>query len=142
MDIRYLAGLVDGEGCIALSRPSHRCSMQLTLCIAMCHRPIIELLTAQYGGDFRVRERTGNRRRQFTWLCHGERALNLVKEMLPYLIVKKEEALLVIQAIEYRKSLPRGGGRGGGSPRTEEQRAKLMWYADECSRLKKIEYQG
>lgn len=146
LSIEYLAGLFDGEGCISLAQggavKNGYVSFGLRMAICMCYKPIIEQIHNDYGGNKIARRRTdGNRRDQWTWHITGKAAEELLNLLIPHLIVKKEEALVCKEALNYRRSLPKGvGGRRGGTPRTTEQKEKLQEYVDKVKALKKIEY--
>lgn len=103
MDIRYLAGLVDGEGCIALRKrkdmPSNpRPSYMLVVQIAMTHEGVIKAVKESIGGAMSEIKwhRRMNNRPAYQWRLYAGAAAKFLEDVLPYLIVKKDEAQLGI----------------------------------------------
>jgi len=102
----YLAGLIDGEGCIDIhltrnKTPNHKYEYyDLRLRIAMTTEEPIKTMEALFGGCHSVTSKGGNRRaiHELCWI--GDKALVLLELMQPYLILKRKHADL---AIEYRK---------------------------------------
>lgn len=134
MDIRYLAGLFDGEGCIHTPKQSlsYRDGFSYSVRVIFCmtHEPIVRLIAEQFGVkicSLRARNNPNAVRWKVayqTQLC-GERAAQLLREMLPFLIVKREEAILAIalqdHITRYRNSAKRW---------TIEERQSYMDYRD------------
>lgn len=117
LDIQYVAGLFDGEGCISIGKgmflggyarySEDYIRYQLAVGMAMTYRPVIEQLSRQFGGRFAGGHKTDrakafpNRRPGFAWgLSSGPAAAFLVK-IEPYLIVKQEEARVAIEFQEH-----------------------------------------
>lgn len=104
LDVRYAAGLFDGEGWITIckqmvkNRPDAR--YQLVVGIGMVHRPVIEALQSTFGGNLFLkkpsvsqseRTRTGH-----IWRVSSGPAAEFLEKVLPHLIVKRDEALLAL----------------------------------------------
>lgn len=135
----WLAGLVDGEGCIYIARRKPYASLRsyryvLGLKIAMCHKPTIDRVAELTGiGSKHKAQNPGGPRSStaYTWLATADNAARVITEIQPYLITKSEEAKV---AIEFH-SLPRVKLGAGNSPSPEliAQRFEL-W--DRMRRLK------
>jgi hypothetical protein len=103
LGIEYLAGLMDGEGCIhiALQNKAGRSpSYSVRVVFAMTHEPIIKMIAEQYSVSyccFNLTRKNLNWRRAYQLQICGERATGLLKDMLPFLVVKREEAELSIK---------------------------------------------
>ena len=99
MDRKYLAGLIDGEGCIQMVGSG---SATLILTIANTYKPIIDMLYAEFGGNMREyldkRQLESGRFRKpiYYWSLMGPRAEILLRECYPYLIIKKEHVEIVL----------------------------------------------
>lgn len=98
----YIAGIVDGEGCIspAIRRDRNRKGMiDVRLVIANTSLPLIEWLESRIGGHVKPRKRYKTHHR----LCYllvvtGKgRLLAVLETLMPYLIVKKAQAALAMQ---------------------------------------------
>lgn len=92
-EIPYMAGFFDGEGCI-YAHPS-ACYIQIEVA-QVDRRPLLKF-QENYGGRIRLNKTKG--RSIYKWLCPSGSIDRFLDEMLPFLIVKKEQAIL---AKEYR----------------------------------------
>lgn len=103
-NLAWLAGIIDGEGCIALYT-NHGYTYP-DLQIGSTSRVIIEkiILTTNTSWE-RVYIKTLPSGKQFyNWRLHGwEPICEVLRSLLPYLSAKQEQAILVIQANNYRK---------------------------------------
>lgn len=94
LSIGYIAGLLDGEGCI--TQQNGRWKIQ----IAMTHQPVIDWL-GQMGGTVRERKVTENRQRCWRWLLMRQADVHaFLVATVPLLRVKRDLAIEVIVAIE------------------------------------------
>jgi hypothetical protein len=93
----YLAGLIDGEGCLDI--PVHKEKyFKGRLRITMINKDIILWLKNSYGGIFGEREAYLNNRKSYTWtLEHKKNLYDFLKKVTPYLKVKKEEAIVMLK---------------------------------------------
>lgn len=95
-DIKFIATLIDGEGCITSSFPvSSR--KPLSVKISMIHKPTMQWLHEMFGGSLCPhRTRQTNARQSWSWYISGIRSLALLCMTLPYMRVKQEEAEIAI----------------------------------------------
>jgi hypothetical protein len=101
-ELAYLAGIVDGEGCVGAystsgTRPK-RASFRFSVCVAMCERAALDLFVELYGGAVRSSMRGGRRRPIFSWTVYADRAAAVASDVLPYLRVKRGQAEALIEA--------------------------------------------
>lgn len=106
-DWAYLAGLFDGEGCIKTAFKTYttgnrRSTWQLSLDICNTHRPVIEWVQSMFGGFAYTQEREeAHVRRRFHWASRsGAGCLFVLRGILPYLRIKREQAELAIDFLE------------------------------------------
>lgn len=95
-DLIYLAGIFDGEGNIdiAHSKPSSTRREQYSLNVAFQQKlPLIpNYLVSLFGGSiYRPRSRA------YFWHIHGAKAASFLRELLPYLRLKKHEAEVALK---------------------------------------------
>lgn len=108
LDIRYVAGLFDGEGWITVvvKKYPDRTSYQLVVGIAMVHRPLIEAIHRQLGGNIYIKmpspSQSANTRAGVTWRLTSGPAAAFLEQVVPFLVAKREEAEL---AIEFQKHI-------------------------------------
>jgi hypothetical protein len=104
----YLAGLIDGEGCIS-SFGNGRGYYMIQLRISQSgHRILTDWLHEHFGGT--INEYPGatpNRQRRYRWRVTGSAAAELLSEVQPYLRgPKKEEIPVALEIWENRKDNP------------------------------------
>jgi hypothetical protein len=116
MDIRYAAGLFDGEGYVRVARwekpNSPHVRYQVVGGIGMTYLPVIEALHRRFGGSINQNRhdlRNPNARIQFTWHIASQTAASFFRKALPHLIVKRDEVELALKLQdsidEYRHKL-------------------------------------
>ena len=106
----YLAGFVDGEGCIRWNRLKIGNTYPLTLFIAR-----------EFFGGQVYREKQRNGRTMFSWCVYGDEAQAALTALAPFLIEKQLQALLVLKV--------------GSYPRKSEQRKLLTRYITELKNI-------
>lgn len=100
----YLAGLLDGEGCIYVQtyfgkQPGKKYCLYLEL--SMCSEPTIRWVHKNFGGRCRTAKPYGTRKKvQYHWRVANDHAIEVLKLVFPYLITKKRQAAL---AFKFRK---------------------------------------
>lgn len=88
----YIAGFFDGEGCIY----AHHSACYIQMEIGQNDRRPLDFIQQRYGGKIRRRDN------QWRWLCPAASSERFLRDMLPYLLVKKEQAVLALQFLELR----------------------------------------
>lgn len=97
-ELAYIAGFIDGEGCVTASGNYLSLSLGASNTIKAPLLFIQEILGGSVRG-YQSREKTklGSLiKRQYAWHVGGESAVEALLALLPYLIVKKQEAILGI----------------------------------------------
>src|SRR5262245_46153427 len=117
----WLAGLFDGEGSIDLHYASNgmrarpRRYLRCCLVIHMANRSILEAVAERTKiGRVRPLKLRKNRLQMCEWKCGKARQARMIlRELLPYLIVKRAEAILAISLIDKKRgNAPTLGQRG------------------------------
>lgn len=94
MNIAYVAGLIDGEGCINFCKC--RDSVYPRLFITNTNQEILELLQEKYGGDINpLSLRKENWKQGYSWRVSWSKAVDLLEKVYPYLIIKRRQAQTV-----------------------------------------------
>ncbi len=139
--IIWAAGFFDGEGWVG-SRNSNRYInkkgvLRIYRCIQIAVSQVnpdpIKIFHEMFGSGYRTKWLNGNNRTQFEWRATANDAIRVLKILLPYLVVKREEAEIAIKFHElvWRKSK---------ITRTTEQLLEEESLLKELSRLKKRIY--
>lgn len=149
LDIRYVAGLFDGEGWITVSvlpitslgsnnrYAREHIRYQLFVGISMTHYPIIEALHKQFGGMFTrcstAKRVNPNHRITYTWRVASRKAGHFLPLIAPHLVVKREEAEI---AMEFQRHIQENTGKMKYKP---EMRPELYAYRqDVVERLRTL----
>ena len=99
VDLSYFAGFFDGEGCITTCRnhpDRKRWSYSLRVTTTNTNKEVIDLFQARWPGSVSIKPEKPGFKKTYTWMLSGFKGKEFLKEMLPYLIVKKREALLAL----------------------------------------------
>lgn len=107
---KYVAGLIDGEGCIDLQITYHKdypgrpyISPRLRVSMAEAAKPVLEIFNANFGGGLSKRPRkfdNPNWQDAWEWSLHGKSLRPVLQNLVNHLIVKKEQAKLLIWMID------------------------------------------
>jgi hypothetical protein len=131
--IVYLAGIIDGEGSIQieLQGKNQKCRkidyFSVRLLVINTDKPLIDWICNNFGGRITARKLIENRRQCYKWNISSFKAAEILKECLPFMIVKKRHAEVII---EFMESKPKDIHRV--SPEVQEHRKHLYFL------LKKI----
>lgn len=106
LEIAYVAGIIDGEGCIGFSYKKNKTGHErLTLIIQVdmtCHE-VPEALRTQFGGTiFLINSKDEKHKSHSCWKIYQDEAGEFLKLILPYLIVKKRQAELALAYLKYK----------------------------------------
>jgi hypothetical protein len=135
--LAWVAGFFDGEGCVIVehskspdSTRGWRTSLHATL--TQTSLPCLELVQSKLGGTIKVSDnRTADTRRwavQYTWSVRNQNAIEFLRKILPYSIVKKEQIEL---AVTYPMFDSRGKKYGNiGNPIPEDVWQKRVEIKD------------
>ena len=109
-DAAYLAGLIDGEGTITLTRKHRNENRQLSVSISNTERPLLEFVLTTIGAGKITGKRTTSPRHtpSFTYAIYNRQALQLLEQISPFLrTYKAKRANCVLR--DYLVLTPRNG---------------------------------
>ena len=106
--LAYVAGIIDGEGCISIRRqPTTRTKIGFTYIMAVTvgntNEWLICFLKQQFGGCICFDKKTGNRKDAWRWELKCGRAVTFLELISPYLQLKKPNAEIAIQFQKYHQ---------------------------------------
>lgn len=133
LELAYLAGLFDGEGCIGFYRHGDRPTYPqyiLTISVVQSYRPSLESLSELFGGFVhtrKLRDKKPHHKQTYQWYVRGKATDKFLEVMTPYLREKKAQAEL---ALEIRAKQRIG-------PRHRPTPELLISWSDEMKRLKR-----
>jgi len=99
----YLAGFFDGEGCVRVNKTpmKNTISYHLIVSIANNDRSVLDSCKELYGGDVRAK----GKRNCFSWSLFSKASIEkFLVDSLPYLVVKRDEALAALEYVQLRRS--------------------------------------
>ncbi|MGH2451998.1 MAG: LAGLIDADG family homing endonuclease [Candidatus Limnocylindria bacterium] len=119
--LAYLAGVIDGEGCIAIRKTKRTGSMKSTryaavITVGNTSRLLIERLrTAFSAGCVTYRYPTKTKRGAYLWTVQSHVAREVLRCVSSYLIVKREQAAVLMEFVDEFDSFKgaRPGKKGG-----------------------------
>ncbi len=93
----YLAGFIDGEGCLTTSKTNQNGRYRPQLRVASTDRPIVEWIKRWFGVNYYVNSpRTGQTKESYEWVLSTNQAIDLIRVLMPYLKIKKAEAVIFV----------------------------------------------
>lgn len=98
MDVRYVAGIIDGEGSLYIHKQRRRNHIryEVRAQVANTNHELLKLLKSEYYGSiypYKLKER---HRKAYLWATTNKNALHLINDVYPFLIIKREVAKLIL----------------------------------------------
>lgn len=104
----YIAGIIDGEGTVTLTRQHVREMYSPEVSVANTNLQLLLWLKEKIGGYIRKKVRKLPQHHQaYTWTVRDNRAISLLKIVEKLLIVKRSHSELITR--NYKKLTPRNG---------------------------------
>lgn len=97
--LAYVAGLIDGEGCIGIQKNSKHDLYYTEVTIGMTSKalPILMEMKSTFGGGIqKKRDKTDRWEEAHNWRIGGEGAASFLTKILPFLMLKRRQAELAI----------------------------------------------
>lgn len=137
--LAYLAGIIDGEGCIRIAKLSGKHYSPYAPCVncGMTNPAAIELLHATFGGSIRWAWPSGKNASPCKplryWYLNGtESVARALRLLYPHLRVKKAQATLLLDFCFNKQD-----GRKGGITQDEHR-----WREELYLKVKKLNHRG
>jgi len=104
LTLSWLAGFLDGEGCVRLSSFKNKKTERLSFCpwvsITNTDLPTLKAIQAEYGGNLYLGKEGGKHykgsKNSFVLVWQGKRAIEFLKLIAPYVILKKPQIELML----------------------------------------------
>ena len=123
----YLAGIIDGEGCIMIDG---QFLSTIRVQVSNTNATLIHFLEEVYGGAVqcvnpKATYKCGVRKPLFQWRVTTSKAERVLKDVLPYLKIKRDHALTALKLREVirKEDFP----RSGGIPEEVMYKRRLCW---------------
>lgn len=128
----YLAGLFDGEGTFTISNsPPRNGSPSYAfreVYVTNTNLEVLEWLKSKLGGTIRITRHSGKGWKDvYKWHAGAKQHYYVVKNILPFLIIKKKQAELILKFIKLKdKQNASKRGRKGLTKSEWEKRNKIL----------------
>ena len=135
----YLAGIIDGEGTLFIGNYGNKDKnrgngfFQTVIAVTTTDKCLIDWLYSNFGGwmsEYTPKQRAENCKGPvYSWKCTGDRLTHLCEIMIPYLVIKKDQAEILLQMRTTYNSSEYVKGKQGVqsvSEETHNKRLKLM----------------
>ena len=109
MNCAYVAGLIDGEGCIHLDvdKRSHSHRARVTVGMTEPALAVLQALKNEWGGTlYQMRKPTQRWAAAWTWHLTGPPARKLLLAIQPYLRIKGDQCAAALEVEAIRDGLP------------------------------------
>lgn len=135
----YLSGLMDGEGTFFIGNYGNKDKatgnghFQTVLKVTTTDKCMTEWLFATFGGwhnEYTPAQRAKNCKGPvYSWACTGDRLTHLCEIMLPYLVAKRDQAIILLEMRKTYQSREYVKGKQGVQPmppHIQTRRLELM----------------
>jgi hypothetical protein len=93
----YLAGVIDGEGYIYIVYTKSTQNYLSGVYIKNTDKKLLDFFAKYFGGNVTFHKRAKpNHKDSYQWVCNGLKAAQLCRCVLPYLIIKRKQAELLL----------------------------------------------
>lgn len=129
--LAYVAGLIDGEGCLRIHRQSKAQTSTFTPVVQMNMsikaRIIRDQMLQMFGGNiYEIKAPNQKWSEQWQWRINGDAASDFVRMIYPYLMLKKQQADLILQLQHIKESQPiKKNGQRNWTQEAKESAARL-----------------
>lgn len=129
----YIAGLFDGEGTFTISKARRKDYPDYSfeeIYITNSNKEIMNWLVENLGGSIRI-TRYGNKKWKnvYKWFLPAKMRVDFIKNIIPFVIIKKKQALLLLDFIslmESQKAKIRGINGLTNSERNEREKILIQ----------------
>jgi hypothetical protein len=95
--LAYIAGIVDGDGCIRIKKSSSKQMVspkyEIVFQVKMVHEPLIQFIAGVFDETYRINKPSSKKGRPlYCFQLGNKKAERAIKRLLPYLLLKREEA--------------------------------------------------
>lgn len=111
-DWRYLAGIVDADGCIGIYTSKSSRTLTIRIVVANTSYALMRWIIKTFGGRLTTfKRRAPQHKLTYCWQVQRKETGRIVKRLLPYLIVKRRQGILALKALAHNKRHNYAGSR-------------------------------
>lgn len=138
----YIAGIIDGEGCIYIDKhtvnkgKNSNHTYALNVRVSMTDRIVYKYLFKLLGGNTYILDRKPPCKTLYSWYIRNKKAYDFLKMIQSFLILKKPQAELGIKYYEYHLEHRCRGGKNNFMPK--EIRGQREEFYNLMKKLKEV----
>ena len=131
-DLAYIAGIIDGEGCIGLRRETLRrkdkkyATVRLYVSVSNTNEWLLQWLRFSFRGSLAPCPRKNHQRLAWEWCIVFKQARAFLEAIYPYLRIKKPQAEIALRFQKAKKYGGRGHYKTDGERAVEEAQRILI----------------
>lgn len=101
----YTASIIDGEGCIYISKKMNE-RYQLVVNVVNTSKELIDFFFKNFKGNVRVGKKKENQNQFWIWeITNYKDTINFLEQIIPYLLIKREQGELALQFAKQRENI-------------------------------------
>lgn len=140
-DKAYIAGLIDGEGCICIAKRKNGhfpkagkpWYYQPIVTISNTDKRMLDFVVNRYKGWItKPKPQKSHRKQIYSWFISGELMRSFLRDILPYLVIKRRQAEITLSFPNYQDR-GWGGKFSIGRSQQEFKKQEILW-----SKMKKL----
>lgn len=141
--LAYTAGFFDGEGCIRIEKSIRqgraRPSYILRACVTNTNSEVLAIFKKCWGGAIYPKSKPIRIRSHYEWNLVGNKVIPFLHDILPFLVVKREEVKV---ALHFHDIKPDGRrvGQGGFTDAIHAQLDECYWKIRELKKIVPIKW--
>ncbi len=122
LHLAYLAGIIDGEGCIHIgyyfNKSQNRSTYHTLIQVTSTDKSLIEWLSDKFEGKAALYTKAqtpkNSRQTPYTWKVTGETLTHLCRSVLPFMVIKKDQIEIMLKMREtfHDQHEPKKGQQG------------------------------
>jgi hypothetical protein len=127
----WLAGIIDGEGCIRISQywnKREKCrGYDLVVAVTMTHSPTLTLIKqiCHVGKIYKEAPRGLNRKPTYKWMSSDRQAAAVLRSCLPFMVTKKDQAQVALDFMVSKTLWGHPGSKRPVAPQEVARRDRL-----------------
>lgn len=146
-DLIYLSGFFDGEGNISIVKQRFKRKNDetyyyyLKLVVANTNKGVVDWLKEVFGGNIITKprgERNSNWNTCYNWVLASGAAKELLEELVPFLKIKRYQAVLACRLQERVMSSKKGGNKPTITKEENLSRERLKLAVSACNKHKEL----
>lgn len=96
--LAYLAGYIDGDGCIFIGLHKNQTKKRINLIVSSTNEQILQVFKNNFGGNINpVKTNNSTWKQQFNWTLSKTDTLKLLPQVVDFLVEKKQFAYMAIE---------------------------------------------